>query len=170
MICSFTDKMYRMKKLLALVTFIALTNIAVAQKIRKVKMDDVIKMIDTSSVPIIVNFWASWCAPCVHEIPWFEKAVAELKDKPVKVVLVSLDFASDYPDKLKAFVKEKGYQSTIVWLNETDANLFCPKIDSTWSGTIPATIMVNNKTHFKQFFGEQIPEPKFKLALMKLVE
>ncbi len=159
-----------MKKILAVLLLLLLVNMGYSQKIRKVKMDDVVKMIDTSSVPIIVNFWASWCVPCVHEIPWFEKAVAELKDKKVKVVLVSLDFASDYPEKLKAFVKEKGYQSTIMWLNETDANSFCPKIDTAWSGTIPATVIVNNKTHYRQFFGEQIPEPRFKQELQKLVQ
>ncbi len=159
-----------MKKIIAVGLLLLLVNMGYSQKIRKVKMDDVVKMIDTSSVPIIVNFWASWCVPCVHEIPWFEKAVAELKGKQVKLVLVSLDFVSDYPAKLKAFVKEKGYQSTIVWLDETDANSFCPKIDTAWSGTIPATIMVNNKTHYRQFFGEQVPEPRFKQELQKLVE
>jgi len=158
-----------MKKILTLLALAVAVN-SYSQQIEKVKMDDVVKMIDTSTTPLIVNFWASWCKPCVHEIPWFEQGIQAYKDKHIKLVLVSLDFAEDYPKNLQAFVKRQNYQSTILWLNETNADSFCPKIDSSWSGSIPATIMVNNKTHYRQFFGEQIPEPRFKLELAKLVE
>jgi len=141
-----------------------------AQQIKKVKIRDVVNMIDTSTVPLVVNFWATWCAPCVHEIPWFESSVAELKNKNVKLILVSLDFKTDFPEKIKAFVKNKGYKATILWLDETDADLFCPLIDNKWSGNIPVTVMVNNKKGYRQFYGEQVPEMKLKEELKKLVE
>jgi thiol-disulfide isomerase/thioredoxin len=136
----------------------------------KVKMDDVVKMIDTSTTPLIVNFWATWCGPCVHELAYFEKRIAELKDKNIKLVLVSLDFKSDYPTTIAKFVKEKGYTCEVMWLNETDANSFCPKIDKRWEGTIPATIMINNAKKYRQFYGYQLTEPKFVQELGKLVE
>jgi len=158
-----------MKKILTILALICAVN-SYSQTIKKVNMDEVVKMIDTSTTPLIVNFWASWCKPCVHEIPWFEQGVKAYADKNIKLVLVSLDFAEDYPKNLQEFVKRQNYSATILWLNETNADSFCPKIDSTWSGSIPATIMVNNKTHYRQFFGEQIPEPRFKLELAKLVE
>jgi thiol-disulfide isomerase/thioredoxin len=127
-------------------------------------------MIDTSTSPLIVNFWASWCQPCIHEIPWFEKAVAEVKEKNVKIVLVSLDFATDYNNKtLQQFVKKNGYQSKVVWLDETNADKFCPKIDSSWDGSIPVTLMVNNKKKYRQFYEFQLKEDRFKLELDKLV-
>jgi thiol-disulfide isomerase/thioredoxin len=160
-----------MKKTCILITFVLLASVSFAQQIKKVKIEDVVNMIDTSSTPIIVNFWASWCQPCVHEIPWFEKAVAELKDKQVKVVLVSLDFAKDYKEKvLDQFVKKQGYTSTIVWLDETNADKFCPPIDSSWDGSIPVTLMVNNQKKYRQFFEFQLKEERFKLELAKLVE
>lgn len=159
-----------MKKLFAILSLLLLVQSANSQQIKKVKIADVVKMIDTSTSPIVVNFWATWCPPCVHEIPWFETAIAAVKDKNVKLVLVSLDFKEDYPKKLSEFVKKQGYKATILWLDETNADIFCPAIDKTWSGNIPATLMVNNKKNYRQFYGEQVPEMKFKQELKKLVE
>lgn len=160
-----------MKKTCLFIFLVIITSVSFSQEIKKVKIEDVVNMIDTSSTPIIVNFWATWCQPCIHEIPWFEKAVAELKDKQVKVVLVSLDFGKDYREKLlDQFVKKQGYTSTVVWLDETNADKFCPKIDSSWDGSIPVTLMVNNQKKYRQFFEYQLKEQRFKLELAKLVE
>jgi thiol-disulfide isomerase/thioredoxin len=160
-----------MKKCLAVAILVFTGFAGFSQQIRKVKIDDVEKMIDTSTSPIIVNFWASWCQPCTHEIPWFEKAVSEMKGKNVKIILVSLDFASDYKNNvIKNFVQKQGYTSTVVWLDETNADKFCPKIDSAWDGSIPVTLMVNNKKRYRQFYEFQLKEERFKLELAKLVE
>jgi thiol-disulfide isomerase/thioredoxin len=141
---------------------------ASSQQIKAIKMTELVKMIDTSSTPLIISFWASWCGPCIREIPWFEKNVAAYGRK-VKLVLVSMDFAEDYPKTISAFAKKNGYRSQVIWLNETNADEFCPQIDKSWDGAIPATLMVNNKTKYRQFFGQQLPEERFKLELAKLV-
>jgi thiol-disulfide isomerase/thioredoxin len=159
-----------MKKLLLIFCLLVFCETTQAQTIRKVKIYDVLKMMDTATTPLVVNFWASWCKPCVQEIPWFEKSVAALKDKKVKLVLVSLDFPEDYPKGIQEFAKKNGYQSRIVWLDETDADYFCPKIDKNWQGAIPATVLVNNKKKFRKFYGQQLPEEKLKLALLEMLE
>ncbi len=141
-----------------------------AQRIPAVKITDVTEMIDTSSVPLIVTFWATWCGPCVKEIPYFEKHVNALKDKKVKIILVSLDFKSDYPKVLEKFVTKNNYSSQVVWLNETDADVFCTAIDPIWTGTIPVTLMVNRAKKYRAFFPHQLTEPRFKLELKKLLE
>lgn len=133
-------------------------------------MKEVVQMIDTSKTPMVINFWASWCKPCVQEIPWFEKSIATFKNKNIQLVLVSLDFKSDYPKTLTQFVKKKAFSSKVLWLNETNADYFCSLIDSSWSGNIPATLMVNNAKEYRQFFDRQLPEARLLLELNQLVQ
>jgi len=158
-----------MKKIAMILAVLMIATVAQAQEIQKVKINDLVKIIDTSSVPLVVNFWASWCAPCIKEIPWFEKSVAAFKDQKVKLILVSLDFAEDYPKGIATFAKKNNYQSKIVWLDETNADEFCPKIDEKWDGAIPVTLMVNKKRQYRQFFAQQLPEQRLVQELQKLV-
>lgn len=141
-----------------------------AQPIRKIKMNELLKRIDTTSVPLVVNFWATWCGPCVRELPWFEKNVAAMKDKKVKLLLVSLDYPGDYPKGIASFAKRNGINSEIIWLDETNPDDFCPKLDKRWQGTIPVSLMVNHAKQYRQFYNQQLPEPKLVQELNKLVE
>lgn len=159
-----------MKKISLILLISAISFFATGQAISKMKIDQVVKLIDTSTSPLIINFWATWCGPCIHELPWFEKAAADYKSKGVKLILVSLDFADDYPKGIADFAKKKGYKSQIIWLDETDADVFCPKIDKTWEGAIPATLFVNNKKKYRRFLGQQIPEPRLLQEIKLLIE
>lgn len=97
----------------------------------------------------VVNFWATWCAPCVQELPHFEKITSDYKDQKVKVLLVSLDFKKQVESDLLPFIKRKDIQSQVVHLSDPDANAWISKVDSSWSGAIPATVIYNkNKRKF----------------------
>ncbi len=86
----------------------------------------------------VVNFWATWCAPCVKELPYFEAVNAEYKDKNVKVLLVSLDFNLK---KLNSFLAKNELKSEKVLLDDPDQNAWIPKVSEDWSGAIPATVI-----------------------------
>ncbi|WP_445736631.1 TlpA family protein disulfide reductase [Mariniflexile sp.] len=98
----------------------------------------------------VINFWATWCAPCVREMPYFEKLNTEYGSKNVEVLLVSLDFPHLYDSKLKPFIKDKKLKSKVIALNDVDMNTWIPKVDETWSGSIPATIIYKNEE--RKFF------------------
>jgi len=93
----------------------------------------------------IINFWATWCAPCVKELPHFDEIKSNYKDKKVKVILVSLDFQKQVESSLIPFIKRKDVRSEVVHLNDPDADAWISKVDATWTGAIPATLIYNNR-------------------------
>ncbi len=97
----------------------------------------------------VVNFWATWCAPCIKELPYFE---AINQKENVEVLLVSLDFPKHKESRLLPFIKKNQLQSNVVLLDDSNENLWINAIDSTWSGAIPATIIYNQN---KRMFYEQ---------------
>ncbi len=159
-----------MKLLFSTIFFVSMAFMTKAQQIKKIKIADLENYIEKSDHPIIINFWATYCSPCVEEIPYFEKMVAANKDEKVELLLISLDIPSFYPTKISSFVKEKNYASSVWWLNETNADYFCAIIDKQWSGGIPSTLFVNNKTHYRKFFERQLTEPQVEENIKALLK
>ena len=98
----------------------------------------------------VINFWATWCAPCVKELPYFQQL--HLDNKKVKVILVSLDSKSDIDRKLKPFLLKKKLTAQVVALTDKDYNSWLEKIDKDWSGSIPATLLLSGN---KKLFAER---------------
>jgi len=115
----------------------------------------------------VVNFWATWCAPCVKELPYFEKLNKTYSNKNVEVILVSLDFPHLYEKKLMPFVKKHQLTSKVIALNDVDMNTWIPQVDTNWSGSIPATIIYKNdsKKFFEQSFTYEELETELKQFL-----
>jgi thiol-disulfide isomerase/thioredoxin len=155
------------KKLLFLIIIIGFTVTAHSQSIPKWKMDQVVKAFSKKNDTVyVVNFWATFCKPCIEEIPDFIRIVKKYEKQKVKLMLVSLDLPSFYPAKIAAFAKKNNYTGAqIIWLNETNADIFCPMIDKSWSGAIPSTIIVNNKTGYRKFTEDQIKPADFEASI-----
>ncbi len=93
----------------------------------------------------IVNFWATWCKPCIKELPEFEAIGANYADQEVEVILVSLDFSEKLESHVLPFIEEHNLKSRVVLLDDTDSNTWIPKVAEEWSGAIPATIIYSKK-------------------------
>lgn len=117
----------------------------------------------------VINFWATWCLPCVKELPYFEKLNELYKDKNVKVILVSLDFPQKIESQLLPFIERKKLASTVYVLDDPDANSWIEKINKNWSGAIPATIIYKgkNKNFFEKSFTYEELEKELLLILNK---
>lgn len=94
----------------------------------------------------VINFWATWCLPCVKELPYFEQLNEKYKGQNVKVILVSLDLPKKVESNLIPFIKKKNLKSEIIHLNDPDANTWIEKVDKSWAGSIPATVIYNKNS------------------------
>ncbi|MFL5809276.1 MAG: TlpA disulfide reductase family protein [Flavisolibacter sp.] len=140
-----------------------------AQEIPKWKLDDLRSAIANADKPTIFNFWATFCKPCVGEIPYFQQLVKKYDSAGVRLVLVSLDLPEMYPQKIKTFATRFKFNAPIKFLDETTADLFCPAVDTSWSGAIPASLFINNKTGYRKFFEEQLSREKFEQEIRQMI-
>ena len=144
---------YSMKYLLQISFFIFFVGYnSVYAQIDKIKFENLESRLfkQESDSIYIVNFWATWCAPCVKELPAFNKA-QQLLDNPKTIfIFVSLDFPGAEERVLK-MVQEKNIQGEVVMLNEPDANVWINKISKEWQGNIPATWFVKPKSNKRIF-------------------
>lgn len=140
-----------------------------SQQVQKIKMKTLMAYAESADHPVIVNVWATWCAPCIEELPWFDKALKEQKDTTIELILVSLDFADRYEKAIATFLQKNPIRATLYWLDETDADYFCPLLDSNWSGNIPVSLFLNNKTRYRKFFDDQVKATELKPALLEML-
>ena len=129
------------------------------QDARIIKLPELQNMIAEKSGKIrVINFWATWCGPCVKELPYLEKITSEGRPD-VTVTLVSLDLDLDpNPEKVQRFIKLKKIQSDVVMLDESNPDSWIDKIEKSWSGALPVTLIVNQKTGNRIFIDKPLLE------------
>lgn len=93
----------------------------------------------------VVNFWATWCKPCVKELPYFEQLHHNYKDKNVVVNLVSIDLEHQIESHLKPFIKENDLQSRLLLLLDRERKKWMPKVDEIWNDGIPITLIYDKE-------------------------
>ena len=152
------------------ITFLFLATNIYSQQIRSVKVTELEKIIKESKKPLIIDFWATFCVPCLQEIPYFQEITEKYRSQEVSILLVSLDLKEYYPDSIIATVKKHKIFQPVVWLNETNADYFCPKIDSSWSGGMPSSLFVNNATGYHKFFEEPLSKEKFEKEIQAMLK
>ena len=116
----------------------------------------------------IVNFWATWCAPCIKELPYFEAVNEKYKDKGVELLLVSLDFPNKYDTALQPFIEKNNLKAKVVALDDVDQNRWIPAIAEEWSGAIPATIIYNNDK--RQFYEKSFTQQELETELKQFLK
>jgi thiol-disulfide isomerase/thioredoxin len=144
-------------KYFLIISLALITHTIYSQNVSVIKITDLEKRIrNNSDTTYIVNFWATWCVPCVKELPDFDSINTTYINKKVKVLLVSLDFKEALKIKLLPFISTKKVRSEVVLLDELNANYFIPKISDEWSGAIPATLIINNQKKINRFFEKKL--------------
>jgi len=114
------------------------------QDIKLIDSDELATLSSKSSdTTYVINFWATWCSPCVKEIVHFEELHAKRGNSKLKVVLVSLDFPNQVEKRVLPFVEQKEISAPVKIMTDLDYNAWIERIDKSWSGAIPATLIYN---------------------------
>jgi thiol-disulfide isomerase/thioredoxin len=150
---------------LIFVIFLSLITYLANAQVKLLKLDDLDKRFaNGKDTTYVVNFWATWCLPCVAELPNFEKLRVENLKKPVKILLVSLDFKSKLQKEVIPFVQKNKINAEVFLLNESDQQVYIERIDKKWSGAIPATLFINKKV--RRFYETEFTEKELKNTLL----
>lgn len=149
----------------AIVSLVIFEKVSAQAKV--VRFDEVASIIATETDRIqVINFWATWCAPCVKELPYFQ-ALENRNDPSVKITLVSMDYA----DKLKnvnSFIRKKGITSDVLILDDLDYNSWIDRVDESWGGAIPATLFINPKTGDRKFVEKELKDGELEAIIDSL--
>lgn len=140
-----------------------------AQQVRVVKAPELQALLARNTdTTYVVNFWATWCKPCLEELPAFEQFRTRHAHEKVQVILISLDFASKLDTKVRPFVKQQRLASPVWLLSESDPNVFIDQVDPGWSGALPFTLIFNNARQRRQSFERPLTGTELESALSSL--
>jgi len=116
----------------------------------------------------VINFWATWCLPCVKELPYFEKINQDYKDKNVEVILVSLDFPKQKQTRLIPYVNKKKLQSEVIHFDDVNEQFWIADISESWTGAIPATLIYNKDK--RQFYEQSFTYEELKKEIQSFIK
>lgn len=156
----------QMKTIFVLLLTFVLVIGCLAQGFKRISKAELEVILENPSDKLhVINFWATWCGPCVKELPDFQKVIQETDKSKVEFLFVSLDFPSDADKNLMPFLKKNNYAFNVALMTETDYNSWIDQVDSAWQGNIPATLFFNRARKIHHF----VAEPMEKTQLIKTI-
>ncbi|PWJ43037.1 TlpA family protein disulfide reductase [Sediminitomix flava] len=115
----------------------------------------------------VINFWATWCKPCIKELPHFN-ALVDTHADDVDLLLVSLDFADQIDNKLLPFMERKGIKAEVVLLDDPAMNKWINEVSEEWTGGIPATLILKGDQQY--FFEKEFSKEELEQTLSEIIQ
>ena len=158
-----------MKQFLIFICLLTANKGFAQQKAALITFKQLQEVINTDSEKTyIINFWATWCRPCIAELPGLQKFFDENTNKNIELILVSFDFPNEIK-QVNKFIEKKKLKPRVYLINEQDQNAFIDQVSAKWNGTIPATWFVNNLNKKQVFVEKPINEDEIHKYLKEIL-
>lgn len=118
----------------------------------------------------VFNFWATWCKPCIAEMPAFDSLQRVYTGRKLQVVFVSLDFKKQLAGRVQPFVAKKKFTPPVVLLDAPNPNSWIDRISSDWSGAIPATLVIKTSDDVRAFYEREFTFDELQSIIQPLME
>lgn len=148
------------RHILALLLICTVTAMAIGQDVKQYlkfdKFNEEVLQRSSNDTIYLINFWATWCGPCVHELPYFTGLDQRISSHPIKVILVSLDFSRQLDTKFYPWLEANPQEHEVVLLLDPRPNTWIDKVDNSWSGAIPFTYVYQgrNRASYEGSFAD----------------
>ncbi len=142
----------------------------IGQSVKPITLEELQQQIDqvAEDQVYVINFWATWCKPCLEELPYFEAIHEKYADQGVHVRLVSLDFESKFEATVIPYIEKKGYTAPVFWMNESDGDKLINGIHESWTGAIPATYVIKGSA-YKKFYEQAFTQQELENIVQPLI-
>jgi thiol-disulfide isomerase/thioredoxin len=117
---------------------------------------------------LLLNVWATWCAPCVEEFPDIARLSQSYDSKTLEVVAVSADYPDEVDSKIIPFLKKQNVSFRVYVAKFDDQEDFINALDPTWNGALPATLIYDRHGRQRFFHVGQQTYEQFKDAVDKV--
>lgn len=113
-------------------------------QVDEVALLNLLKRDGGSTKPLLVNFWATWCGPCVEEFPDLVKISDDYQGK-IDVITVTLDDLAEINTSVPQFLAKMKATMPTYLLKTTDENSAIESVSKDWQGGLPFTILYDGK-------------------------
>lgn len=160
-----------MKKLLPLLLIIIFGCDKSGLKLKTVDASDINNQINKhkGSEAVLINFWATYCAPCIEEFPMIVDLSEKYKEKGMQVYFVSADWL-DREKEVMAFLIEKNVKGLSFIKEEGNDNNFINEISREWSGALPFTIVYDKSGNLSDYWEMKKNKDRFESAIIKAIK